>query len=373
MTAELYPAEFEKVVRDFIADLKTTFPEYSPLINKWWTSNESESLCKLFDYCKTKLPPRFFDILYKNDDIFAKDSIIDTEFLPYIHFKNLWQSDITESTRDTIWKYLQLIMFSIVETLTDKSAFGDTSKLFEAINEETFKSKLEETLGDMGGLFESASASASASATDLPDAEQMHEHIKGMMDGKLGKFAREIAEETAESMSEDLHLTDTMDVKDVFAKLLKNPSKLMGLVKTVGEKLESKLKSGEIKESEMLQEATDMMNKMKDMPGMGGIQAMLQKMGMGGKGKVNVAAMEANLAQKIKMAKTKERIRARAELNAKMRAATATASATAAVPLKTDAELIALFSGAEKIEKTPRNKNKSTVGEKVKDKKKKKK
>lgn len=365
MTSELYPAEFEKVVRDFIADLKTTFPEYGPLINKWWTSDESESLCKLFDYCKTKLPPRFFDILYKNDDIFAKDSIIDTEFLPYIHFKNLWQSDITESTRGTIWKYLQLIMFSIVETLTDKSAFGDTSKLFEAINEETFKSKLEETIGDMGGLFESASASAA----DMPDAEQMHEHIKGMMDGKLGKFAREIAEETAESMSEDLHLTDTMDVKDVFAKLLKNPGKLMGLVKTVGEKLESKLKSGEMKESEMLQEATDMMNKMKDMPGMGGIQAMLQKMGMGGgKSKVNVAAMEANLAQKMKMAKTKERIRARAELNAKMRAASASASATAtaAVPLKTDAELIALFSGAEKIEKTPRNKNKSTVDKKKK-------
>ena len=52
------------------------------------------------------------------------------------------------------------------------------------------------------------------------------------------------------------------------------------------------------------------------------IQSMLNKMGMGnlgglgGGGKVNTAAMEANLNQKMKMAQTKERMRAKAEANA---------------------------------------------------------
>ena len=27
--------EFKKVIKDFIGDLKQTFPEYEPLINKW--------------------------------------------------------------------------------------------------------------------------------------------------------------------------------------------------------------------------------------------------------------------------------------------------------------------------------------------------
>jgi spore coat protein CotH len=89
----------------------------------------------------------------------------------------------------------------------------------------------------------------------------------------------------------------------------------MGLVKNVGDKLDTKIKSGELKESELITEATDIMNKMKNMPGMGNIQSILSKMGMNGK--ANTAAMEANLNQKMKMAKTKERIRAKAEANTK--------------------------------------------------------
>jgi cell pole-organizing protein PopZ len=66
------------------------------------------------------------------------------------------------------------------------------------------------------------------------------------------------------------------------------------------------------------------MNKMKNMPGMGNIQSMLNKMGMGGLGggaKVNTSAMESQLNQRLKMAKTKERIRAKAEANAIAKAA----------------------------------------------------
>ena len=46
MTEESFvvPEEFNKVIKDFVGDLKTTFPEYEPLINKWWT-NKSK-----FDY-----------------------------------------------------------------------------------------------------------------------------------------------------------------------------------------------------------------------------------------------------------------------------------------------------------------------------------
>ena len=30
------PDEFIKVIKDFIADIKSTFPEYNPLVDKWW-------------------------------------------------------------------------------------------------------------------------------------------------------------------------------------------------------------------------------------------------------------------------------------------------------------------------------------------------
>ena len=157
MSESSVPEEFIKVVRDFVGDLNVTFPEYKPFIDKWWKSREhfnyideeedrnaayeksEKKLAKLlFDFCKKKLPPRFFDILYQNADMFKEESEIDTEFFPKIHFKNLWQCDISDNTRETIWKYLQLIMFSIVGTIENKDAFGDTAKMFEAINEEEF-------------------------------------------------------------------------------------------------------------------------------------------------------------------------------------------------------------------------------------------
>jgi hypothetical protein len=376
------PEEFIKVVRDFVGDLKTTFPEYVPFIDKWWKSkehfnyieeeedrvkayekSEKKSVKVLFDFCKKKLPPRFFDILYQNEEMFKEDSELDTEFFPKIHFKNLWQCDISDKTRETIWKYLQLLLFSIVGTLDNKEAFGDTAKLFEAINEDEFKSKLQETLGQMQGLFDLSgnfgeNLGEGLNANDLPNAEQINDHITGMLDGKIGQLAKEIAEETAANLNMDFD--GATDMKDVFNKLIKNPTKLMGLVKTVGDKLDSKLKSGEFKESEMIQEATELMNKMKNMPGMGNIQSMLNKMGMGGLGgggKVNTSAMESQLNQRMKMAKTKERIRAKAEANAIAKAAAqlqAQQSQQSQQPQMSIEETLNFINSGDKPERTPR-------------------
>ena len=379
---KVIPEEFSKVIRDFVRDLKITFPEYLPLIHKWWKSNshfdhieneeerneaiqksDEKSIQLLFDYCQKKIPPRFFDILYQNDDIFNEDSEYDTEFLPHIHFKNLWQCEITKKTRETIWKYLQLIMFSIVGSMNNKDAFGDTAKLFEAINEGEFKSKLEETLSHMQGLFdqssnfmESNSSSEGVNMENIPNAEDIHDHITGMLGGKLGQLAREIAEETASNLNLDME--NVSDMKDVFQKLIKNPTKLMSLVKNVGDKLDSRIKSGEIKESELISEATEMMNKMKDMPGMGNIQSLLSKMGLGDMSKLNMGAMEAQLNKNMKLAKTKERMRAKAEANLKAKLSKQTEapiSTTQQTASMSDEELMKIFSTGEKVERTPRN------------------
>lgn len=373
------PEEFSKVIKDFVRDIKSTFPEVSPLINKWWKDKstfcnieneeerekayleaETKSIKFLFKFCQKKFPPRFFEILYQNDEMFKEDSESDTEFLPHIHFKNLWQFDISQKTRDTIWKYLQLIMFSIVGSIDNKEAFGDTSKLFEAINEDDFKTKLEETMEQMSGLFEQSNKEANADdskkeANSLPNANDIHEHITGMLDGKLGKLAKEIAEETAANLN--IEMDDVTDMKSVFNNLIKNPTKLMGLVKSVGDKLDTRIKSGEIKESELMAEATEIMNKMKDMPGMENIQSMMNKMGLGGMGgKVNMGAMKSQLGKNMKMAQMKERMKAKAETNKLAKEApTQTANAT------TQNVPISVFSTGETVEKTPRGASKPEI------------
>jgi hypothetical protein len=386
MTENNIPEEFVKVLKDFVGDLLITFPEYKPFIDKWWKTidyfnyiddinernkeyenTQKQSSLILFEFCKKKLPPRFFDILYQNVEIFKEDSNVDTEFFPNIHFKNLWHFDISDKTRDTIWKYLQLMLFSIIGTLENKDAFGDTAKLFEAINEDDFKTKLQETLNQIQNLFDINSQDnmrENFNSNDLPNPEDINNHISGMLDGKLGKLATEIAEEVAGNLN--IVFNDATDMKDILNKLMKNPTKLMELVKNVGNKLDAKIKSGELKESEMLQEATDLMNKMKNMPGMGNIQSMLNKMGMGGvKGKVNTSAVESQLNRKFKHAQMKERIRAKAQLNALKKQSMTNINQSNISNQNnkstnlTDTELIKLFDGdIEKNKKENLNKKK---------------
>lgn len=364
------PPEFNKVINDFISDILITFPEYSGIIAKWWnrdsSSEESQSKETLlvFRHCVKVFPERFFDILYKNCDMFSQESEVNTEFLPGIVFKQLWNCDISDNTRDTIWKYLQLILFSVIGTVNNSSDLGDTAKLFESINEDELKSKLQETLENMQNMFEQKRDEGEGQQSDgeqpntpfpsMPNAEQLHEHINSMMGGKLGKLAMELAEETAEDLNLDLE--GEGDPKDVFQKLVKNPGKMMNMVKNIGSKIDEKIKSGEIKESELMKEGMDLLSKMKDMPGMDNMQKMFTQMGIPGLGKgakINMSAMEAQLNRNMKTAKMKERMRAKAELNAKLKEQQHAVS-TNQQPTISEEEILKIFSTGEVVEKTPR-------------------
>ena len=279
------PKEFRQILKDFLRDFFTTFPEYKqeadPLLLAVLETDNSP-IDSIYDHVKNVYPERFFDILYKNVDIFT-DEDKNTEFLPGIDFSNIWKlDDISDTTRETIWKYLQLIMFSILETIQSQETFGDTAKLFEAINEDELKSKIEETVEQMKGLFEGVNMEDGPNLgdginlEDLPNPESVHEHLNGLMDGKLGKLAAEIAEETAKDFEMDMN--ESGDVGDMFKKLFRNPGKLMGLVNTISTKLDSKMKSGDIKESDLMKEATDLMSKMKNMPGMPNIEELMKNM-----------------------------------------------------------------------------------------------
>jgi hypothetical protein len=394
------PTEFNKIIKDLSNDLRTTFPEYAHFIDKWWQNTKYENPVQyLYEFCLKKIPPRFFDILYKNTDMFSENSDLDTEFLPNIHFRNLWQCEISDNTRETIWRYLQLILFAIVGTMDNSDAFGETIKMFKSVEENDLKNTLEETMSKMYEFFENNKSANTEDGEDVgdednddddlgengeginmknfPSAENLHDHINGMLTGKLGELAMEIAQETASDLNlgADGDLNADSNVKDVFQKLMKNPTKLMSLVKNVGSKLDEKIKNGSIKESELMSEASDIINRMKDMPGMGDIQSMLKKMGMSkgmGGGKFDFNAMESKLNQNMKQAQMREKMKEKAEIK-KTQTQQAQAQAQADIHTRTqnfnpvsDEQLFNMFSN-----QVSSNSNNVPNGEKKKKKKKK--
>jgi len=258
------PEEFEKIITECIVALVEVCPEYNNNINKdlktiiEGTSTES-NIKSLYDYCCNIYPINIFNIMGKSEDLFENEEN-DTNFLPGIDFKNIWKdAGISDTTKETIWKYLQLILFTIVGNISDMDSFGESAKLFEMIDEDELKDKLQDTFENMEKMFSEEEAAEKNESSDsntgdsnngngntnrqpfnMPDVNNMHDHIKGLMGGKLGTLAAEIAEETAQELNFDEN--DQGSVKDVFQSMMKNPTKLMGIANKIGSKLETKMK-----------------------------------------------------------------------------------------------------------------------------------
>ena len=247
----MIPPNFTKIMKDFVVDLWITFPELKTnvaLIGIQEGNPEVEQ--KVFETVIATFPLCTMEILQEKETIFTEPRF----FLPEIDFSVLWNDSITENTKKIIWKYLKLILFTILGHI-------DTP-----LSEEKIRESMDGIKEMMGG--------------------GMEKELEQMMGGKIGSLAKEIAEETISA--EDL------------PNLMKNPSSLFNLTSTIGEKIEQKIKSGQLKESELLEEAALMMDKMKDMPGMKQFQEMFGKMDMSG--------MKNKMDQQQKKSKVKERL-----------------------------------------------------------------
>ena len=259
--------EFIKVINDFITAIRTTFPEYSQVLDKWATNPE-----KLYDFCMRKYPSRSGDIFSKNVSIFEENSEVDTEFLPHIHFKNLWQyEDLSENSKESIWGYLQLLTLSL-------EIPAKTSTV--APSEEEMNTIVQNALEHMTELWKNQEASTSASSTDttlseLPNTRETAEDpevpqlntdmFEGMFSGKLASIAKELAEETAGT----LNLDENASIEDATKQIFTNPGNLSNLMKSVSEKLDERMRNGELDQQELMNEAMAMMGKMGSIPGLG--------------------------------------------------------------------------------------------------------
>jgi hypothetical protein len=151
----------------------------------------------------------------------------------------------------------------------------------------------------------------------IPDKEELFSHLNNLINGKIGSLAKEIAEETSKDF--DLESDNIGDVNELLKGFMKNPSKMMGLIDNINKKINSKMKDGSIKESELLEEATEIFKNMKNMPGMNNFNDILKSMNldkfMPKGGKINPNTFQNMMEQNVKMSKMKERMKKKAETN----------------------------------------------------------
>jgi len=358
------PENFIIIVRDFIKDLSITFPEYVHLWINWTDAKLPESeIQNLYNYCISVYPERFFDILYQNDEIFNAESTTNTFFLPNVDFKILYNCDnVSENTRKAIWKYVQLLLFTIVNSVKDKSDFGDAMNMFDGIDETELQNKLNETFSSIGDFFKNMEENINNNETgdensempmpdmkdffkfaekmkedagldednesgmpggfkfdrnSMPNPEELHGHLKGLFEGKIGTLAQELAEEISQDFGDilgDTNGEEPTSTQDVLKKMMKNPKKIMDLMKTVSGKLDQKMKNGDISKDEIMKEATEWMSKMKDVGGTDQFNEIFKNLtkNMGGLGK-NMKIDQNALDRMTKTQAMKERMRNKLE------------------------------------------------------------
>ena len=164
-----------KIVKDFYRDVLTVFPEYKDKLQEYEIEflMEDKHGEKLYNIV-LKIIHNIFSIYYIKMMIFLK-IMKNLNFLPSINFVEIWKDeDISDKTRETIWKYLQLILFSVSKNVNSQESFGDTAKLFEAINEDELKTKLEETMKDMEGWFNNNEMFGDISLNNMMDPSSIN-------------------------------------------------------------------------------------------------------------------------------------------------------------------------------------------------------
>ena len=320
--------EFRKSITDFVKDILFTFPEYKENLEKWIDSNtEMSEFQALFEHCLHVYPERFFDILNQNVDIFAKESEINVEFFPGLNFKQLIHCEgVSEKTKESIWKYLQIILLIVVKSMQDKVDFGDAMNIFNELNVDDLQKQLEKSLKDISSFFENnmkefenmekeeskegeetkegdqTPENSEPRMPNLPRMGELHEHLQTLFDGKIGKLAKELAEDLGNDLAESLgsDIQGASSTQEVLSKLMQNPEKMGNVVKSVKDKLADKMQSGEISREDLMNEASEMMDKMKGLGGAFG--NMDSEDGMGGLGGLgNMGDLFKTMAQNMGM------------------------------------------------------------------------
>jgi len=310
------PAEFFNILKSFVSDIQETFPEYKMVISQWWGDIEEERqvegadshLRALFQHCALVFPDRFMEIVSQNADMFSKDKTYSTEFLPGISFKYLWHCEgLTDPSRETIWKYLKMILVCVVQSGVPSASSTENAKtsagLDDLFQSQEFQEKMQETILSLQSLL--ISSSAATNTTESPREEEEREQTQesptqpppsnqqndselpelpdlfgGFLDGKLGELAKEIAGETSQHLEADLagEMADIQDPSDIMKRLFQKPDKLMNIMKSVSSKLDERLRDGNVDQSELMNEATNILGKIQNMPGMANLQSMMNKM-----------------------------------------------------------------------------------------------
>jgi len=250
---------------DFIRDLSKVFPEIKNSLYRNYEDCLVETEGKsLSDFPKVK---RFLELIGDYEKYIVDTNLeffdLEVEFLEEIRFNRLWEKNISNKTRESIWKYFQTFQLISINL-----------KSSEALNRALEGDKIDKSslkdIKKMQKLSEEVQ-SKSTSGEGENDLDQM---LGGLMDSGIGEIAKEVAKGLdVESMFGNVD--ENSNPMELMAQLM-NPDKMGAIFNNINSVMEKKMTSGELTQDGLKKEAEGMMGKMGENPM---FKNMMQQMG----------------------------------------------------------------------------------------------
>ena len=253
---------------DFIRDLSKVFPEIKNSLYRNYEDCLVETEGKsLSDFPKVK---RFLELIGDYEKYIVDKNLeffdLEVEFLEEIRFNRLWEKNISNKTRESIWKYLQTFQLISINL-----------KSSEALNAVLEGNKIDKsTMKDLKKM-QKLSEDVQSKATTGEGENELDQMLGGLMDSGIGEIAKEVAKGLdVESMFGNVD--ENSNPMELMAQLM-NPDKMGAIFNNINSVMEKKMASGELTQEGLKREAEGMMGKMGENPmfknmmqGMQGVQ-----------------------------------------------------------------------------------------------------
>ena len=287
---------FYKILREFLLNLRETFPEKSSEINDYWKYVRKTKKPKYVKQFMNKIEPYSKAISHCDETIF--DSEEPVYLLKNIDFVKLFKSDISENSKNSIWQYLQGLY--ILGNFITNTNILDNLKNISSNDDNKETEVIKDMLTNIKNLSEksqSQSQEKSESELEQPqdksESESEQSQDKSETSATPGTFG--LIESLAKEISDEIDIPKDINVNnpaDLFHSMFfSKEGGFAKLLTSVGEKIKTKVDSGELNEDILMKETQNMMSTMQGLMGgentgdnkMGDIGKMFQGM-MGGKG-----------------------------------------------------------------------------------------
>ena len=246
------------IFNDFIRDLSKTFPEIKSCLYRNYegclTDVDDKKLCDL-----PKLN-RFLELIGDYEKMITDKNLeffdLEVEFLEEISFKLLWTKNISNKTRESIWKYLQTFQLININLRSSQQLKDALSQIGTDTEMEVDRTTAKD-LKKMKKLSDSVKEKATGES-------ELDDMLGGLMGGGIGDIAKEVAKNMdIENMFGNID--ENSNPMEIMAQMM-NPEKMGSIFNNINSVMQQKMESGELNQDSLKSEAEGMMGKMGENP-----------------------------------------------------------------------------------------------------------